>query len=121
MQQQMVVTYTISQTEIRTSLDIGVKKHHLKKLCVYTQKIVCTHKKIRFSLYFHKNITSLSAGLLIICQAFFLSPLKLCPGGLRQIALSWAIHTYIHSNSRPHNLQLRTTRTRQEKTESSNT
>jgi len=45
MQQQVIVTYTISQTEIRASLDIWVKKHHLRKSCVCAQKIVCTHKK----------------------------------------------------------------------------
>jgi hypothetical protein len=49
MQQQVVVTYTISQTEIPASLDIWVKKkHNLRKLCVHTQKI-------RFSLYFRKR------------------------------------------------------------------
>ena len=71
MQQQVVVTYTISQSEILVSLDIWVKK-------TPSVKIVCTHtQKFRFSLYFRKNITCLSAGLLMICQAFFLAPLKL--------------------------------------------
>jgi len=70
MQQQVVVTCTISQTEIGTSLDIWVKK-------TPSEKIVCTHKKIRCSLYFGRNITCLSAGLLMFCQAIFLSPLKM--------------------------------------------
>jgi hypothetical protein len=82
MQQQVVVIHTTSQTEIPASLDIWVKT-------TPSVKIMPRHThKIRFSLYFRKNITCLNAGLLMICQEVILSSLKLCLGGLGQIVLS---------------------------------
>ena len=67
--QQFLVTHTIRHTEI------GLRTHLLSKCCVH-RKIAC-----------RKNIACLSFGLLQIGQ-LFLSPVKLCIGGLRQIAVS---------------------------------
>ena len=51
-------------------------------------KMWCPQKSC-FSLYFCKNITCLHVDLLKICEVFL--PVKLCFGGLRQIAVLWAI------------------------------
>jgi hypothetical protein len=67
--QQFLVTHTIRQTEI------GLRTHLLSKCCFH-RKIAC-----------RKNISCLSFGLLQIGQRF-LSAVKLCIGGLRQIAVS---------------------------------
>ena len=71
--QQFLVTHTLRQTEF------GLRTHLLSKCCFHRKTV------------FRKNITCLSFGLLQIGQ-LFLSPVKLCIGGLRQIAVSWAIY-----------------------------
>jgi hypothetical protein len=56
----------------------------------FYQNLVSTNKLL--SLYSHKNMTCLNVGLLRICRVFFfLSPVKLCIGVWRQIAVSWAM------------------------------
>ena len=56
----------------------------------FYQNLVSTNKLL--SLYSRKNMTCLNVGLLRICQVFFfLSPVKLCVGVSRQIAVSWAM------------------------------
>jgi len=72
MKWQYVVTHTISHNEIPSLLDSWVEIHLLSQCCL--------------SLYFHKNITSWSAGLLRIGQVFYF-PIKLCVSGLQQIAV----------------------------------
>jgi hypothetical protein len=84
MKQQFVVTHTIRQTVILphyTKTEFSYKR----SVC---QNVVSTHK-IGFSLYFRKNITCILFDLLIIFK-FFLSPEKLCIGGLRQIGVPLA-------------------------------
>jgi hypothetical protein len=71
--QQFLVTRTIRQTEI------GLRTHLLSRCCV--------HRNIAY----RKNITRLSLGLLQIGE-LFVSPVKLCIVGSRQIAVSWAMY-----------------------------
>ena len=60
MKQQFVVTHTIRQTEIPALVDSCLTN---------TSSVTMLSKKK--SLYFCKNITFLSVGLLMICQVFF--------------------------------------------------
>jgi hypothetical protein len=80
MKPQFVVTHTIRQTEIPTLLDSWITN-------TPSVNILCPQQNI-LSLYFRKNITCLNVGLLRFCQVFFLSPVKFCIGGLRQISVS---------------------------------
>jgi hypothetical protein len=80
MKRQFVITRTVCQTEIPALLDSWVTNTpSVERLCPQNDCIF---------LYFHKNITCLSVGLLGIGQVFFVSAVNLCVGGLRQIAVS---------------------------------
>jgi hypothetical protein len=79
MKLKFVVTHIIRQTEIPALLDSSGYKHALCQNAVSTTKL-----KIKF----RKTVTRLSVGLSV---TFFLSLVKLCIGGLRKIAVSWAI------------------------------
>jgi hypothetical protein len=65
MKQQFVVTHTIRQTEVTALQDRWVANTPCAKL-------LCPQKKL-LSLYFRKNITCLSVGLLRIGQVFSVS------------------------------------------------
>jgi hypothetical protein len=75
MERQFVVTHAIRQTEIPPLLDSWVTN-------TPPAKMLCPQKYC-LSVYFRKNITCFSVGF-----SLFLSPGKLCIGGLRQIAAS---------------------------------
>jgi hypothetical protein len=82
MKQQFVITHTICHTAIAALLDGSVTNKH-----TFCQN-VATKKSL--SLYFRKNVTCLSFGLLRVCQ-FFLSSVKLYIVVLQQIAVSRAM------------------------------
>ena len=79
MKERFGVTDTIRQTRTPALRDSAVKN-------TPCTNIFCIHKSTSHYI-FVKNMTCLSVGLLKICQAF-LSSLKLCIHGLRQIAVS---------------------------------
>ena len=73
--QKFVVTHTIRESENPALLDTAALQAHF---CHKSR----THRIMCFSLYFRKNMTCYGA------VKFFLSPAKLCIGGLRQIGVS---------------------------------
>jgi hypothetical protein len=83
MEQQFVITNTVSQTEIPALLGGWVKY----KLSV---KMLCPQKKKKTPYIHVKTLTCLCVGLLKDPSSFFLSlsSVKFCVGGLRQIAVS---------------------------------
>jgi hypothetical protein len=83
MAQQFFVAHAIRQTEIPASLDSRVTNTPSVKLFCQ-QKSACRYISA-------KNLNILCAGLLKIDKFLFVYALKLYIGGLRQIAVSWAI------------------------------
>jgi len=86
MKQQFVVIHTIRQKEIPALPDTWVTNTSSAKM-LYPQKN-------SFYLYFRKNITYLSVGLLWTCLVCFCLLYNLCTGGLWQTAVSCAQCTF---------------------------
>jgi hypothetical protein len=76
MKRQFIVPHTIRQTDSHIIRQLGYR--HIFCQNVSKQNCLC--------LFFRKNVTCLGVGLLRVGQAF-LSPVKLCMDGLRQIAV----------------------------------
>jgi hypothetical protein len=80
MEQQSVVTHTIRQTEIPALLHGCVYKHTYCHKAVFTKKLLL--------LIFSQKRNILKRWSIDDLSSFFLSPVKLCIGGLRHIAVS---------------------------------
>jgi hypothetical protein len=86
MKQQFIVTHTICKTAIPALLDSWVtntllSKYHVHKDC--------------FTLYFRKNVTCLSVGLLRICQVFSVFCKTVSVGYDKLLFHEQYIHVYV--------------------------
>ena len=77
MKQHFIAIHTIRQTEIPALPDSWLQTHLLSKCCVHKELLL-------FILPWKHNM--------VCCGSvkFFMSFVKMCVGGLRQIAVSWA-------------------------------
>jgi hypothetical protein len=88
MKQQFIINHTIRQTQLPASLDSWFTNiSSFKMLCPHTHTHTHTHKIL--SVYFHKNIM-LKCWSVKDPSGLLLSPVKLCIGGLQEIAVSRA-------------------------------
>jgi hypothetical protein len=114
MPQQFVLPHTISQIEILVLLDRTVTNTH-------SVNMLCPNQKNCLLLQFRNNITCWNAGILGIGHELlvywasvmsFLSAVKFCIGGIRKIAVSWAINLLVSQSA---NQQLSDSKTRRNK------